>query len=64
MPGWASSSASTSNLSDTELRNTTDYKLRNVISNTIVNNFTTNNISDCISSVTNSQNILVSDLKS
>lgn len=64
MPGWASTQTTTSNISDTELKNTTDYKLKNIISNTIVNNFTTNNVTDCISSVTNSQNILVSDLKS
>lgn len=62
MPGWADSSSTALNTNTTDITNTTDYKLRNIISNTIQNNFTTKNVSNCISTVTGSQNILVSDL--
>jgi hypothetical protein len=39
--------------------NTTNTNLKNIIENTIQNNFTTNNISDCIAQVQNNQNVSV-----
>jgi hypothetical protein len=64
MPGWASSRSDTLNESNATVKNTTDYKLKNIVSNTIQNNFTTKNVENCIASVTGNQYILVSDLVS
>lgn len=64
MPGWASSSATTTNTSDTTINNEIATKLKNIVANSITNNFSQNNISDCIASVTNSQDIQIANITS
>ena len=64
MPGWVKSNSASSNETKTSITNETKTKLQNVIANAITNNFTTNNISNCIASVSNNQDILVSDIVS
>lgn len=64
MPGWASSDSSVINAASTNIQNTTDYKLRNIVSNSIANNFTSDNVSNCIASVSNSQDVTVADIVS
>ena len=64
IPSFSKSESNASNTNNTTVTNTTDYTLKNIISNTIQNNFTSKNVENCISSVTGNQNILVSDIVS
>jgi hypothetical protein len=64
MPGWASSDSSASNISNTGITNTSKTLLQNIVANSITNNFKQENISNCIASVKNSQDIEVADIKS
>lgn len=62
MPGWASSKSDAENIVNTTLRNESVMKLKNIMANKIENNFTSENVSDCISRVSNSQEITIADI--
>jgi hypothetical protein len=57
MPSFATSNATTDTASNTNIDTKTKISLQNIVSNTISNNFTQENVSSCINAVNNTQSV-------
>tara|TARA_Y100000766_G_C18886253_1_gene596009 strand:- start:794 stop:1837 length:1044 start_codon:yes stop_codon:yes gene_type:complete len=60
--GDAESSSNVENINNTSVTNTTNVNLKNIVTNTVVNNFSSKNVSECIAQINNSQEIAVENI--